>query len=452
MTIDFTGATTGLFPRLAKIANIHCALNQAIGGSDSGDLPALVNGALTIFDGETNDIRQSIANILPEFESFQAAYAQALRSELVTAFQTTLIETVDEDNPLTNKTVEEALRELIRQMQANNREVDANEPAITVTADGGNEGNGTIVTSLLEGDGVTKIENAYAEDVTVTVLTNSETKGEKLRIEGEQRKTNDRSHYNWPGGSGIRKDTYIWNPSVKNKVSNGTFESFSGDDPTGWVLTSAGTGGTDYEIASESYRLDNSFKFIGDGSSLRQISQSISAASLTKLRPYILSFRMKRGASAISSGVFAADLYDGSAVIQDDNAANNSLSVTCSTLTTSWSHHTAIFRLPDPRPSTVQLRLRFSTALENTREVLIDDVLFEPMEQLYDGGPWFAMVKGSDVAAGSDRWNLAIANDYRSNWQTTFWRFCGLPAIPLPSVTDGSEDVSESLITGSMSI
>jgi hypothetical protein len=85
--------------------------------------------------------------------------------------------------------------------------------------------------------------------------------------------------------------------------------------------------------------------------------------------------------------------------------------------------------------------------LSNTVTLYLDSCSFGAQAiQLYDGGPFIAAVSTWDKLAIGDNWNIAIANDLRGAMQTLFWRLFDRPDLLLPSVTNGTENVSDALI------
>jgi len=137
------------------------------------------------------------------------------------------------------------------------------------------------------------------------------------------------------------------------------------------------------------------------------------------------------------------ELYDGSSVINDDTGNANQISVAMSGESTTYANHTAVFRLPDPLPNVIKMRIRCDAALGSGNEVLVDDVIMTDMVQLYTAGPYFACIRGATDFGLDDFWTATITNDRAGTFQTLFDRFYNLPEKLLPS---GAATISAALI------
>ena len=243
-------------------------------------------------------------------------------------------------------------------------------------------------------------------------------------------------------GLGGIKTTTVINPASAGKVTNGDFEAFTTTDiPDNWTVD-AGTATTDFgEETTNIYRGSSALEF-KTSATLVELSQALSG--LKALTPYAVNlYGRKEG--TVSAGVMTVDLYDGTSVINDEAGTANSFTIDLSTETTSYAAENAVFRLPDPIRSTVQLRVRITTAITVGGTYLIDDVSLSQMAQVYAGGPFVAMFTGDTALDLDDEWVITVTNDYRGDWQTWFWRLFG-DGYKLPSNSAGAETVADSLI------
>lgn len=515
MAVDLDSGT-GLFDRLGKIGNVLNVLNAAIGTT----LPVDVNELLVKFDGGTNSERACVDDLLDGLVALGSA-PDSFRAELRSAAEQTLLTMVDEDNPLSERTVDEALRELVRQMLAASESVDASAVTATWAVDGArsgaitgatqanpvvitsnahglangdvvqlsglggstqlngvraivsaattntfalnvdgsahsaytsggrwvaNYGNPEVIVSVVTGDGKTA-ENALAEDVVLEVTVATSANSETLTAKGEDADTTDKLRHDWPGGSGASVTTQTRDPASAGYLLNGDFEDFATTNtPDSWTV-SVGTVGTHILESTSKYAGSKCLRLVGDGSTLVALTQALSVSALTSKTPYPVCLRTAVS-SVPAAGVLVVDLYDGSAVIEDDAGNANSLSIDLTAERTTYQPHTAVFRLPEPKPSAVTLRLRMSTALSNTVSVFVDDLIVGPaMTQLYDGGPYLSVIAGSTRLAVGDRFVVTVTNDRAGAFQTLFDRLFQQPSILLPSNAAGGETISDGLIS-----
>jgi hypothetical protein len=118
--------------------------------------------------------------------------------------------------------------------------------------------------------------------------------------------------------------------------------------------------------------------------------------------------------------VLTVDLFDGSSVIQDDSGNNNTItpSVTLPNVNdTNWHALSGTFRLPDPLPAAVYLRVRLSTALSVGTSLYIDQLAMIAATRLYDGGPYVMMFAGGVEFGLDDVFTIAVSNNRSSLYQ-----------------------------------
>ena len=308
-----------------------------------------------------------------------------------------------------------------------------------------NVGHATVITSVLNGRGK-RLENCLAEDI-ITKVTSTTTPGsEAYSLRGERDlAAGDKLSHLWPSGSGASLTTEaIRNPSSAGFLTNGDFETWASNVPGSWTI-SVGVAGTSVkQDSSNEYRGNSSLEFNGDGAELTAITQTVT--SLVSRTPYPISIRYKVDVVP-AAGVLVIDLYDGSAVINDDAGTASSISVALTGAETSYKVLTGVFRLPDPVPATVTVRIRLSTALSNTSSAFMDDIIFGPaMTQAYTAGPYVSQIRGDVDAAVDDEHTITVVNARAGSFQSLFDRLFLNPDKLIPSVTGAAETIDDALI------
>ena len=531
---------TTLFTRLGKFFHAIETLNTA----RLTTVPAEALEAGTQMDGTSTLLRATVKDIPTAVTSWQSS-GSSLASGLVTAAGNLIRQTVEDDNPQEEKTVNAALSELIAQMIDQSENVDASTVAVTVTAGGSNTGNGTLIASTKRGDGLVN-QNILAESIE-SIAGSS---GTSLTLRGEVAQSTKLSH-EWPEGSGTNKSitavgvagglltnggfetadtnqatkpaswdcpvatlgttlklnaievqtvaisgtptagSYVlhWvNAASKSQttaplahnatssavqaalraltglaavtvVESGTTPnlthtiSFVGvTNPAELTSTSSMTGGTPVIThgtttagSANVYSGARALEFDSDAAQLTQIKQKITGLSANGV--YAVNFAAKVDVVP-AAGVFTVDLYDGSAIINDDQGTANSFTFNAADLTTDFEFRNGFFRLPKVLPPLVYLRIRISTAISAGTSAFIDHVAFQAATELYAGGPWVAAFDGSTSFAAGDTHTLAVTNDRAGEFQDWFERAFNMreAGLLLPSDASGSETQADSLI------
>lgn len=451
MAIDFTNATGNLFNRIGQVATAFCGVNTY----RNTTLPGLVDGV----QDQYNDNRELIPDLQNVFESAQDS-AGDINDTLADSGEQTVIEMVDDDNPLTEKTIEPALIELIRQMNAGSETVNASVVGSSVTADAGNNGNGTVIVSLIDGKGQT-LENVYGEDIIVECTSDSQPRTgntvegrELFRARGEE--SVDKFDREWPKGSGgstgITSADAAQNNTASNRLTNSNFENFTTNAPDNWNIIT-GTAGTTIDDTTTSYRGTNALAIIGTGAAeLTKISQTLrdtANATAGDIKPetrYLISARVSVSSVPVA-GVLRISLKDGTG-----GAANvvggASIDVTLSGESTSYALHTAQISTPAPLTAGLYMVIEMTTAVDSGVTVRVDEVTLTEMVQ-HQNGPFFAVVPGETKFLIGDKFTATITNDRGGKFQEWFNRLFDMDTrgLLLPSNGAGGETISDSLIT-----
>lgn len=446
MAITLDGAN-GLFTRLGKIGyavTVNDEFRGRSGAALATDLPALVKDVMDEFDGGTMTIRELVKN-LPDANLAQLAAMSSINSALRVAAQAMLIQMVDDDDPQPARTVLESLAELDRQMRTGAETIKANTVSVTPAAGGSNVGTGILVASIKDGRGY-NLEYALAEDVEFDLQSTTTAGAEVWRGRGENA-IGDKLSQLWPGGSGSSKTYTSFNATNSaNKVSNGGFETFTvANLPDGWVAVT-GVAGTDFGSEAALFYLGaKALKYIG-GATLTNLTHALTVSGLKPKEPLALNL-FTRVSSVPAAGVAVIDLIDGSNnVISDEAGTANTLTVTLTGLTTSYAVKNVVFRLPDPIPSVVKLRIRLTTALSAASNWLIDHLSLATMDRQYaSGGPYFKFFTGATNWSGDDLYTAAVANNYAGLFQTFLMRAYDIEQTGLILPSDGAPTIAEAL-------
>lgn len=451
MAVTLTGTSSGsqgLFNRLGALGGRLNAVNTV---RTAGDADIVT--ALALFDGASATIRNTVDGLVPKLRTSYTG-SNAYLSALKAAAQAVLIEMFDADSPLATRDVATALDRLRTQMlTATTTYVDANTVSAAVTATS-LTGTGNVVTSTKDGLGRT-LENLLAEVIRITCTSNATAGSESIRFRGEEDLT-DKLSYRWPLGSGIdRTLTSLAASSSSNIVANGAFETFTvANTPDSWTIATGSAGSQVYSESSTVYAGSKALKIAGDGSTLTQLTQTLTGLSAQV--PYAVNFWCKCSGSP-AAGVLTIDLYDGSAVIADEAGTNNSFTVDLTSLGTTYVAKSGTFRLPDPVPSTVKVRIRLSTALSNTYNLFVDHFAMQRMTQLDTTNPGaspFAAVFGGATNWSIDDgrfgntsvWKIDAANDRASQWQELFDKFFDTAKTGFVLPVSGTTLIADSLI------
>lgn len=443
MAITFVGTTPGdqgLFNREGAVFGTE----RAIIDLAETDLPAGFENLLELYDGCTAAVRASVDGVLATMAELQNGMIPA---PLAVHAMQILIDMANADNPLTELTLTAAMKEVIRQMKTGSYKVTANTVSASVTQSG-LTGTGVAVVSVKNVEGV-EMQNLLAEDLEIRVESAT-----SLRVEGEVAEGNKLSP-NWPKGSGA-SETYapVIVDSADSYVQNGSLDAFTANVPDEWSLKSGTTAGT--HVAEEGSTVHTaggkSLKMLGNGSTLAGVQQLLTNLTAKTQIAGVVWVRMSTTPAA---GVLTADLYDGSGVINDEAGNANAETLALTGVSTTWVPFKFCFRLPDPLPAAVSLRLWQSTAITNTHNAFLDDVALAEMRtpsgdastpyvQIFDGDVLFSV--DDNAPDGSGTFKIAVANDRAGKWQQDFDRNFDMVALDLQLPITGSTTISDALI------
>lgn len=476
MTMTLTG-TGGLYTRLGVIFSSIGSVNKFLA---SGDIDA---GGLDSVGALVAKIRaQFLASLQYTLETPQALYttqAGALtaldnyKRSMRDLAENVLIETANVDVTLVNKTASGAIGELQTQMvgsgtvYSSDNDLDAATVTATITATSTNTGTGKLICSVIRPDGRTH-ELVLAETMEAFCTTDGQVGGtagsETFSINGEP-SISDTLAYNWPAGSAISQTLTSIDATLDasgNLLTNSCFDAVNdlANVPDQWHLGSVGTLGTDiFAEASIIYGSSGkAVKFLGvGGATLPEIYQTFndSGGTSSTLKPdtvYAVNFFAKDSGAGLTGGVMAVSLVDGSnAVINDDAATANTVSVAYSTTSATYAAVNGFFRTPRVMPTSVKIRVKMTTTPTSGESMYIDSLAMCEAVDLYGNGqgPWAALFSGSTNWIKGDKITAAFANNRAGGFQDYFDRCFGMRALgyQLPSDTAGTETIADTLIS-----
>lgn len=444
-----------LFAKLGKLGGGLNELNAARGAellARWSDITGAYGGEEELLDGLWSSLGQN--------QQAGSAWASALARMA----EQTVVDIVNADVLLEDRSLAAAVRELIRQMDDASESVEALTLGASVAADPGNVGNPTWVLSTKRPDGLDCVY-LLAEDLACTCTADAQPGGgatagrETVRVRGEQAQ-GDKLAQDWPLGSGASQNLTIISAADRQggfgqNLLNGDFSTWdeavsSGSDgsPVGWTVRT-GSVGAQVEHESGGGYIDDGLAIVGDGSTLTQIDQTFGsvASQLEPLRQYAVHLRCKMD-SAPGAGVLRVALVDGfGSVTTDEQGAANSFTIDLTTLGTSWVARTGVFRTPRQLPATLRLELKLTTALSASRTLLVDEVSLARMREIYAGGPSASLFAGDTDPIRQDSWTITATTDASETaWHRLLDRLLGMVQIDLVVPSSGSPTLSDTLI------
>jgi len=475
MSFPFTGAG-GFFTRFGHVGFLLNSLNSFIGTANlsAASITSLGTGIDTIAGAYATPDLNIISGLYPARDSYRNVHT-TMQSYLQALAQATLVQMANDASAQPNGTLSTAVAYLVSQMVANAQTVQKPTISATSTANAGNVGTGLIPVSVLNGNGVQQdyiLAESIAAACTVDSQSGATAGQETFTFTSPAAEANALQWDYGPGGtlgSGISVtqnavDALVDNASG-NLLQNGSFKTWTtpGVGPDNWLILVPGTGGVGGDILQTSganvYKGTSGISFVGDGSSLPSISQPFNttpntsgnsggtSATLKPLTVYCLSIATKMS-SVPGAGALTIDLTDGNNTTTT-NAATiaNSLSLTLSSVPTSWKLWNVFFQTPAVLPSTgLRLRVRLSTALTAAVTVYFGHIALTPATQLYAGGPYVGVFSGSTNFFKPDGFVLAPANNYGSKFQLLADRVFGMRSLGLQLPSAASPTISDTLV------
>jgi hypothetical protein len=404
--------------------------------------------------------------------------------------QNLLIQMAMDDNPVNPAyTTQSAMAELIRQIIVGATDsVNASVPAAGAqTAVGSPNGSGYIFLCSMKDSRGKLLEYALPETILAKCITDSQgtaTKFEEVfQIQGQPALA-DPFSWLWPQGSGGSVTVTAVDPYLStngNLLYNSNPDLFTSHVPNGWTLA-VGTGGSAGGVQDAvvdggfaAYFGSHALQILGDGSTLTTLRQqfnsglntfpvygygnglsdiryswgggpSAQATQASQTSPqYALSFWIKAD-SVPGAGVLQISLVDNNfAVINDDAGTANTLSITLSGITTSYVNKVAYFRLPLILPSQVWLQIKATTAISNTKNIILGGMTLSRLTQMGPGLPYVGIASGNVPAYVPDAWTRATTNTF-GVIQQNLDRCFNMRGLGLSMTSSGSPTIADSLV------
>lgn len=465
-------STGGVYKRIGRIAARAADLIALMGGTatsrvTSGASMQTAGTNIEADAAESPAISVAVDGHWTSIAGWQSTQ-QSYLTQLATLAQNVLIKQVDLDANLTQKTLEVALKEMIRQMRLTGDDI--NDSTISVgaqTSVSSPVGTPIIVLHMKDTHGYSW-QMPYAEtlrfECTGDANTGATARQESFSVKGQAAAASVFT-YDWPKGSGCAGTLNLVDAqkdnTAGNKLYNGDMESFASDSshtPQDWTgLT--GTAGTDFTNGGASaYTLTGCLQFTG-GATLTKLYQEFNKAHSTTAgaggTPATLKANTRYAfccfvkVSAVpATGILRVALTDSSnTVITDDSGTSQSFNITLTAATTSYVAYTGTFITPANLPSTVRLQLGLTTALESGKNAFIDDVAFAEATSLYSGGPAVAVFAGATNCILADKYTVAITNTMGAvaSWCERFFSLNAKQLI-IPYDSAAGETIADSVI------
>jgi len=456
MALTYDG-TNGLFTRLGKLFGMMDAVR-----THQLDLKTRAEAVLAEYsDADMYMVAPLLANLEARLQQ-----TGAILADLQRACTDTLVETCWADSlvstrgVLPERTLEQALLYLMREMAADSETV--NRTSVTkasVAAGGSNTGTGTLVASelvpLAFSAGGTQYPNVRTERLEVRCVQDAQDgairSGEEVfELRGFSAYPN--LDYRFPAGSGVRMRMPSVHagvdsgPRYSNQLRNSGFDAFTSDLPDGWAATT-GAASTDFgEETSVVYRGASSLRFDGDGATLTKLRQELGTAdgttgTLVADRLYVLSFVGRSDGSA-TTGVVRVSLQNAAGTV----ITGASTTVSYTALAT-WTRSTVTFRAPLSLPSTVYAVVELTTAVSNGHSMYVDEVVLAEMRQIAPGGEALVVLAGDTDFVVNDNLRLVKTNNAEGDFNVAFDRMFDMYGKGLVLPNSGTPSINDALIS-----
>jgi hypothetical protein len=457
MAVTQTG-TNGLFTRLGKLFFVaeKIATHQ---GTSANSLSAEMEDVVD----EYNSVDMHMAQDFTVKDAILAQQKNAanIYSSISNIAKRTVIEMVDNDTELNQKTIQQAIEELNEQsgiskdVKGNVFTVGGDDSPTTVAG----TGDGKYFTSSENGEGK-KFQNLRTGSTRLECIKDAQvsgTAGREVFSTLSDRAISDIRDPEWPGGYGTSHSIAVSDPAYqqqnsvgRNMLANGNFETFTvSNTPDNWTVATGTIGTTITEEGTVVHRGSKALEFVGNGSQLTEITQTFDTAGQTtaKMRPetrYGLCFWV-RVDSTISAGVLTVTVQDASGVL--DTAT---IAVTLSGLTDdTWTPKCVTFSTPAVLSTSHKVSVKLTTAATNTGHIYIDGLQVIRMQHLTDSSSFhITIIPGATDFVVDDYVKLGLSKPTTGKFQTFCNKFLGLDklGLQLKYVVDGSETAADSLI------
>ena len=456
MALVYDGAN-GLFTRLGKIIYLLDLVRgyQSTIVTEIGDIKAEYTSSAAYMVSALGDEESQAASLNPLLESLRQAGISTL-VEMCYAEATAA-----NSNAMLSKTTREALIWLIKQMKTDTETIERNTVGKgTLTADGTNNGNGTVA-ALLEAPNIllgntANWPNVRAEVLDIRCVTDAQDGmlprgSEMFQIRGQPAfPTLDRR---FPAGSGRSMMAAALCASVDagtryaNIGTNTDFETQTSNLADGFTVSS-GTAGTDFLEETSTFFRGSKCIRAAPTSTVWKIRQQLGAGAGTQGkispdRPYVIAFAAKKDAGA--TGTLRVSVQDSSGTVI--GGSTFSLTVAAGALTTSWAIQTATIFAPRIVPTETYLVIETTVGVA-VNPFYIDEVIIAEMVQIAPGSQYLAIITGSTDFNADDNFNYTFTNTANGAFALAFDRLFDMysAGLCLPDAASPGESIADSLI------
>ncbi|WP_147274268.1 hypothetical protein [Bremerella cremea] len=448
MSLDYTGANNGLFTHLGKYVKYFNQFSDEANDGTTG-LDAVRKAILDALNAGAQFV--AVQGLSSDFEGWKVSVADqrgTLMSYALKRLQdpASVLRQIDAATNDQN----EILRCVFQQMLTDSQTIQESSVSIgSVSAGSGNIGDGKVFTTdILDGisspgarSGITYPSMYdYAGLKTELALPS-----ESMTLECTQ--ADEAAEFSWKGeypdplgpyglgpeGSGEIGTVREIHDTTESILTNPDFEDFTtANVPDGWDIV-AGSAGTEIfentNLADVSHGL-KSLKYTATGGASIEISQSISASSLTGKQRYLVSAQILAD-SGISSGTFLIQ-FEGTGYTA---GSTEKIEIASASLPTAFDTNAFFVTMPASIPSDFKLVIRWSGTPTSGKSVYIDDLGIAPVT--YGGGIGLGIVRGPTLFGLGDRFTFSVSNT-EGVFQQAFREMFGiqLPSSSSPTISD----------------
>lgn len=449
MSVTLTGSE-GIFQRFSRC---YKEIQRVVAAYGS----ALNSGVDDIYEEYASGAQDVAINGLPALrESYRGVHSSYI-SGLIGIINTTFVEQVNADTPLTQKNLTNALNELIRQMIASSDSFNRPTISASLSQASTNYGDGVFVASMV-GQYGQPLDMVMAEDVRFTCTTDANTGGatayrEVYTYAGEPAlPTTD---YLWPGGSAASGSMSLFDASTQTDlITNGGFDTWTtaGAAPDSSWTSVVGTFGSTLTRSTDVKRGSYSLAMTSDGSALLSVKQQLSTSIVKPNQVINFNVWVKKSTND-NTGVYRVRLIDGNgSAISNDASTANSATFTMGSggdIGSSFTRLSGSFQTPRVLPSSgVFVQFGISTAPANGVVLTTDLFGLKVGTQIYAGGPFVSGFSSGTANALNDLSTLTIANDATTNFFVkALDRIFSLRQLGIYFPSASSETIADSVLT-----
>ena len=224
------------------------------------DQDTVIQSFVNDFDSESLDVKNTIDGLIPRFRQSQSQARQSVSNVIVSPMRAVLVQEVKED---LGKTVNfnEAMPELLDQLDASGNTVESSTTSSSVTAGGGNTGNGQLFISTKFYDG-TDSQLLIDEDLLLTCTVVDQDGNRTFTGKGDEAYA--KLDGNYPGGTGRSYSITPYrldNSNVDNFISTSNFstaDTYATTQPANWLAYDADATGSLTNYVTQDIEITNS--------------------------------------------------------------------------------------------------------------------------------------------------------------------------------------------------